>query len=197
MFDKEDLPRLIKEALKAREPQVIEDKDGLSKHAAVLIPMFKQDDDYGVLFTKRTNTVEAHKGQISFPGGRVDERDGSLLDTALREAHEEIGLQSKDVMILGRTDDMRTVASNYIVHPFVGFIPHPYRFEINTDEVAKLISVPWGIFLGGSSTIPVNYEGNFYHGLAYAYEGEVIWGATARIMDNLIIILKGKLNLPA
>jgi 8-oxo-dGTP pyrophosphatase MutT (NUDIX family) len=189
MFEKGNLPWLIKEALQAREPQVIEDKERLSRHAAVLIPMFKQDDDYSVLFTKRTNTVEAHKGQISFPGGRVDERDGSLLETALREAYEEIGLLSKDVMVLGRTDDMRTVASNYIVHPFVGFIPHPYSFEINTDEVAKLISIPLEIFLDGSSTIPVDYQGNIYHGLAYTYEGEVIWGATARIMDNLVDIL--------
>jgi 8-oxo-dGTP pyrophosphatase MutT (NUDIX family) len=189
MFEKGKLPWLMKEALQAREPQVIEDKERLSRHAAVLIPMFKQDDDYRVLFTKRTNTVEAHKGQISFPGGRVDERDGSLLETALREAYEEIGLLSKDVMVLGRTDDMRTVASNYIVHPFVGFIPHPYSFEINTDEVAKLISVPLEIFLDGSSTIPVDYQGNIYHGLAYTYEGEVIWGATARIIDNLVDIL--------
>jgi 8-oxo-dGTP pyrophosphatase MutT (NUDIX family) len=189
MFEKGKLPWLIKEALQAREPQVIEDKERLSRHAAVLIPMFKQDDDYRVLFTKRTNTVEAHKGQISFPGGRVDERDGSLLETALREAYEEIGLLSKDVMVLGRTDDMRTVASNYIVHPFVGFIPHPYSFEINTDEVAKLISVPLEIFLDGSSTIPVDYQENIYHGLAYTYEGEVIWGATARIIDNLVDIL--------
>ncbi len=189
MFDKENLPWLIKEVLQAREPQMIEDKDRLSRHAAVLIPMFKQDDEYRILFTKRTNTVEAHKGQISFPGGRVDERDGSLLETALREAYEEVGLQSRDVMILGRMDDMRTVASNYIVHPFVGFIPHPYSFKINTDEVAKLITVPLRIFLDGSSTIPVNYQGNIYHGLAYTYGGEVIWGATARIMQNLVDIL--------
>jgi 8-oxo-dGTP pyrophosphatase MutT (NUDIX family) len=189
MFDKENLPWLIKEALRAREPQVIENKDRLSRHAAVLIPMFKEDDDYRVLFTKRTSTVEAHKGQISFPGGRVDERDGSLLETALREAYEEIGLHSRDVMILGRTDDMRTVASNYIVHPFVGFIPHPYSFKISMDEVAKLISVPLKIFLDSSSTIPVNYQGTTYRSLTYSYEGEVIWGATARIMQNLVDIL--------
>jgi 8-oxo-dGTP pyrophosphatase MutT (NUDIX family) len=189
MFEKENLPWLIKEALQGREPQVIEDKDGLSRHAAVLIPIFKRDDEYTVLFTKRTNTVEAHKGQISFPGGRVDERDASLLDTALREAYEEIGLHSKDVMILGRTDDMRTVVSNYIVHPFAGFIPHPYAFKISRDEVEELISVPLQIFLGGSSITPVNYDGGIYEGLAYAYGGEVIWGATARIMQNLVDIL--------
>jgi 8-oxo-dGTP pyrophosphatase MutT (NUDIX family) len=194
MFDKEDLPWLIKEALQAREPQVIEDKNRLSRQAAVLIPLFKQDDDHMVLLTKRTNTVEAHKGQISFPGGRVDERDASLLETALREAYEEIGLHSKDVMILGRTDDMRTVASNYIVHPFVGLIPHPYSFKINTDEVAKLISVPLKTFLDGGSTIPVDYQGGIYHGLAFTYEGEVIWGATARIMQNLMDILLSSLG---
>jgi 8-oxo-dGTP pyrophosphatase MutT (NUDIX family) len=189
MFDKENLPWLIEEALRAREPQVIQDENALSMHAAVLIPMFKQDDEYRVLFTKRTNTVEAHKGQISFPGGRVDEGDASLLETALREAYEEIGLHSKDVTILGRMDDTRTVASNYIVHPFAGLIPHPYAFKINREEVDQLISVPLEIFLDGSSTIPVDYQGNIHKGLAYAYRGEVIWGATARIMENLVDIV--------
>jgi 8-oxo-dGTP pyrophosphatase MutT (NUDIX family) len=189
MFNKENLPWLIKEALQYREPQVIEDENKLSRHAAVLIPIFKQNDEYRVLFTKRTNTVEAHKGQISFPGGRVDERDASLLETALREAYEEIGLPSKDVMILGRTDDMRTAASNYIVHPFAGFIPYPYTFKINRDEVEELISVPLKVFLERGSMSPVEYQGAAYQSLAYTHGGAVIWGATARIMQNLVDIL--------
>jgi 8-oxo-dGTP pyrophosphatase MutT (NUDIX family) len=193
---KNDLPDLIGEALRGRTPQVIEDKDSLLRHAAVLIPLFGDGSEVRVLLTQRTQMVEAHKGQISFPGGRIDEKDRSLLDTALREAYEEVGIQEKDVTVLGRTDDMRTVASNYIVHPFVGLIPGSYSFAINKDEVERLIIVPFRIFFEGGAVMPVRYEGRVYESLAYTYDGEVIWGATARIMNNLVSILKEKLDLP-
>jgi 8-oxo-dGTP pyrophosphatase MutT (NUDIX family) len=189
MFHNKNIPSLIKAALKARSPQIIEDQSGLSRHAAVLIPIFKRDDGYMFLFTKRTSTVEAHKGQISFPGGRVDEQDGSLMETALREANEEIGLHRKDVKILGRTDDVRTMSSDYIVHPFAGFIPYPYDFRINRNEVEELLTVPLEIFLENGSAMPVEYQGEIYRSLTYTYGGEVIWGATARIMENLVEIL--------
>ena len=187
---------MLREALESRTPQVIENKDSLSRHAAVLIPLFQDGSDIRVLLTQRTQTVEAHKGQISFPGGRIDEKDRSLLETALREAYEEVGIHEKDVTVLGRTDDMRTVASNYIVHPFVGVIPSSYSFVVNTDEVERLIAVPFRVFFEGGSVMPVIYEDNVYESLAYTYDGEVIWGATARIMNNLVSILRGKLGLP-
>jgi 8-oxo-dGTP pyrophosphatase MutT (NUDIX family) len=137
--------------------------------------------------------ITSHKGQISFPGGRIDESDRSLLETALREAYEEVGILQKDVIVLGRTDDMRTVASNYLVHPFVGLIPGSYSFVINEDEVERLITVPFRVFFQGGSVMPVNYEGRVYESLAYIYQGEVIWGATARIMENLVSIVEEKL----
>ena len=187
-----NLPDLIREALQKRVPRVIEDKDSRSRYAAVLIPLFQDGDEYRVLLTQRTQKVEAHKGQISFPGGRIDEADRSLLETALREAYEEVGLRRKDVTVLGRTDDMRTVASNYIVHPFVGHIPGAYPFAVNKDEVERLITVPFRVFVEGGSVMPVHYEGGVYEGLAYTCDGEVIWGATARIMNNLVSIVTGK-----
>jgi len=142
--------------------------------------------------------VEAHKGQISFPGGRIEEEDGSPLETALREADEEIGLTRKDVTVLGRMDDARTVSSNYIVHPFVGLIPYPYEFKTSVREVKELLDVPFQVFLSANSAdenTPVVYGGATYRGLAYRYKGEVIWGATARIMRNLVEILSGSLNI--
>jgi 8-oxo-dGTP pyrophosphatase MutT (NUDIX family) len=165
----------------------------------VLIPLFKTASEYGILFTKRTDTVDAHKGQISFPGGKVEDEDGSPLETALREADEEIGLSRKDVTVLGRMDDARTLSSNYIVHPFVGLIPYPYDFKTSVQEVRELIEVPFQVFLSGDSAwenTPVVYEGVTYQSLAYYYRGEVIWGATARIMRNLVDLVKRKLNLP-
>ena len=146
MDDHENLSQAIKEILNARTPKRIRDEQHLYKHAGVLVPIFKQAGEYLILFTKRTTKVEHHKGQISFPGGAVDEADASVKETALREAWEEIGLQEEDVEILGRIDDTLTVVSNFIVHPFVGLIPNPYPFMINTDEVAKLIKMPLKVF---------------------------------------------------
>ena len=143
--------------------------------------------------------MEHHKGQISFPGGAVDREDGSFEETALREAFEEIGLLREDVTILGRIDDTLTVVSNFIIHPFVGLIPHPYNFRINSGEVKRLIEVPLELFLTNSSTDKmsnVDYEGTTYQSLTYLYNGEVIWGATARIMKNFIEIIGERLNLP-
>ena len=194
-----DLPWIIRDLLNRRSPKPIEEQGSSLRRSAVLIPLFNVASEYRVLFTKRTDSVEAHKGQISFPGGRIEEEDGSPLETALREADEEIGLSRKDVTVLGQMDDARTVSSNYIVHPFVGLIPYPYDFKTSVQEVKELIEVPFQVFLSGDSAgenTPVVYAGATYQTLAYHYRGEVIWGATARIMQNLVDLVKRKLNLP-
>jgi len=194
-----ELPWIIRDLLNTRTPKPIEEQGVSLRRAAVLIPLFKVGAEYSILFTKRTDSVEAHKGQISFPGGRVEEEDGSPLETALREADEEIGLSRKDVTVLGQMDDARTVSSNYIVYPFVGLIPYPYEFKTSVQEVKELLEVPFQVFLSADSAgenTPVVYEGATYHGLAYRYKEEVIWGATARIMQNLVNLVKRKLNLP-
>ena len=194
-----ELPWIIRGLLNSRPPKAIEEQGASLKRAAVLIPLFNAGSEYKILFTKRTESVEAHKGQISFPGGRIEEEDGSPLETALREADEEVGLSRKDVTILGQMDDARTVSSNYIVHPFVGLIPHPYDFRTSAREVKELLEVPFELFLSGDSageSYPVVYEGTTYQTLAYRYRGEVIWGATARMMQSLVDLVKKKLDLP-
>jgi 8-oxo-dGTP pyrophosphatase MutT (NUDIX family) len=195
MLKREDLPLRIKAVLSRRTPKLMEDKEAVYRHGAVLIPLFRDGGEYKVLFTKRTDTVEAHRGQISFPGGRIDEEDRSLLDTALRETEEEIGLPRQAVSVLGRSDDARTLSSNFIVHPFVGLIPYHYPFRLNAGEVKKLVEVPFKLFFGAEEIIPVDYEGRIYQNLAYPYEGEVVWGATARIMRNLVEILLSSFNI--
>lgn len=190
----EDLPRLIKEVLSNRTPKLLEDQDALQKHGAVLIPLFKEGGEYKVLFTKRTDTVETHRGQISFPGGRIDAGDRTLLDTALRETEEEIGLARDAVTVLGRADDAGTLSSNYIVHPFVGLIPYPYPFRLSSEEVKQLIKAPLSLFFDMEAILDVEYEGKIYRNLAYTCDGEVIWGATARIMRNLVEILREALE---
>lgn len=197
MENRKDLPQAIKEILSARTPKRIPDEKCSYKHAGVLVPIYRQEGDYMILFTKRTNNLEHHKGQISFPGGSVDEEDNSVRDTALREAREEIGLIEEDVEILGRIDDTMTVVSDFIVHPFVGLIPYPYDFTINTDEVARLIKVPLKAFHPDNSGkgASFEFEGKTYRTPTYEYEGDVIWGATARIMEVFINVIAHKLPL--
>jgi 8-oxo-dGTP pyrophosphatase MutT (NUDIX family) len=197
--DNENLPNLIREVLNGREPKNIHAGAYSHRHAGVLIPLLEDKGIYKILFTKRTDTVERHKGQISFPGGSVDKEDSSLLETALRESEEEIGLLKGDVDILGRIDDTLTVASDFIVRPFVGLVPFPYEFVINEEEVERLIIVPIDIFKtenSENSVHAVEFEGKTYHSKAYEYNGDVIWGATARMIENLMGIIKRRLSLP-
>ena len=194
-----DLHKTIKDALSNRIPKSIDDKEQSYTHAAVLIPLFRSNGECRVLFTKRTKRVEHHKGQISFPGGVVDEEDGSFMETALREAYEEIGLLKENVTILGRIDDRLTLVSNFLIHPFVGIIPFPYNFCINSEEVERLIEVPLNIFYAetpADNVTEVEWGGKTYRGPVYPYQGEVIWGATARIMENFMIILGESINFP-
>ena len=200
MLNQKDLYEIIREVLSSRSPERIPDEKSSYIHAAVLFPIFSANGEYRVLFTQRTHKVENHKGQISFPGGGVEEEDGSLEETALREAHEEIGLLNKDVEILGQLDDTSTVVSNFVVHPFVGLIPYPYDFNINPIEVKRIIEVPFRIFLSGDPKYmrdSAEFEGVTYPTPAYLYKGDLIWGATARIIEGFMGILKPELDLPA
>ena len=188
----------IRKALCTGTPNSIRDEEGLYEHAGVLVPIIEEAEGLSVLLTKRTDTVEHHKGQISFPGGSVDKEDGSIKETALREAQEEIGLQREDVELLGRLDDTMTVVSNFIIHPFVGLVPYPYNFIINSAEVERIIKVPLSVFNtkhSGSGRNSVEYEGMTYQSQNYVYNGNLIWGATARIMQNFINIICGKMSL--
>jgi 8-oxo-dGTP pyrophosphatase MutT (NUDIX family) len=199
MKREKNLSPIIKNVLRDRTPKRIKDSLSHYLHAAVLIPLLDEEGVSKVLFTKRTDNVEHHKGQISFPGGAVEEEDGSFEDTALREAHEEIGLRRDDVEILGRIDDTLTLVSSFVIHPFVGFVVEPYDFVVNKAEVKRIIKVPLYVFHPENPQYQrdsVEYEGMTYRAIAYAYNGDLIWGATARMMENFMNILGHKLHLP-
>jgi 8-oxo-dGTP pyrophosphatase MutT (NUDIX family) len=184
----------IRTSLNKRKPRLIDNHKSRYVHASVLIPLFREDGQYKVLFTRRTTHVEHHKGQISFPGGALDKEDNSPEETALREAYEEIGLFREDVELLGRIDDVITI-SDFIVHPFVGQIPYPYTFQINPFEVDSIIIIPLYAFVdktAGHYKDFVEVEGYPYHGSSYEYEGNIVWGATARIMENLVQVIGKK-----
>jgi len=170
----------IKEILRLYRKMIIADKN--LKASAVLIPIFHDQEQYHILFTERSEEIDFHKGQVCFPGGTQEPTDGSLLQTALRETDEEISLKAEDVEILGELDDIITFTTNYVISPFVAFIPHPYSLRINDREVKAVFSVPLSFLMDNT-----NFRQDFY---AYKYEGHIIWGATARILRQFIDLLR-------
>ena len=178
----------IKEILACREKACI-DQPGLVR-AAVLIPLFKKNGEYYVLLTRRTDKVRHHKGQISFPGGRQDPGE-DFLATALREAKEEMGIEAKDVRILGELDDMCTVASDFCIAPFVGLIPYPYPFKINRHEIEEIIEVPLSVFLDETKFREEfrSHNGEPVPVYFYQHDEHTIWGATARILKQLMDLI--------
>lgn len=197
MLSLDQFRRDLKTILAHREPKRVEVSADNYTQASVLLPLFIKDGRYWLLFMRRTNTVEHHKGEVSFPGGAVDEDDRTLEYTAKREAFEEIGVREEDIEILGQLDDMTTITSHFIVHPFVGVVPFPYAFTLNEREVEHLIEIPLQFFLGYSEPEPVtmDYGGEVLETPAFIYEGTVIWGATERILVNFIHLIRSGMQL--
>jgi 8-oxo-dGTP pyrophosphatase MutT (NUDIX family) len=176
----------LKQILAQREKRRITDPERIP--AAVLVPIYEKDGQYYILFIKRTEWVEKHKGEISFPGGTYEARDETLLDTALRESNEEINLKPDDVEILGELDDVVSVKTNYLITPFLAYIPWPYKLKVDGRETEEIIEAPVLELMNketsrqevrGSDTITL-YQ--------YNYQGRVIWGATARILSQFLHI---------
>lgn len=159
--------------------------------AAVLVPLFVREDTVHVVLTKRTDTVRTHQGQISFPGGAWEPGDLSLRETALREAHEEVGLRAQDVEILGVLDDTPTAVSGFIVRPFVAIVPHPYEFVQDVAEVAGLLSPPLDVFadLQRRRVEIRERDGVRYPLYFFDVENDIVWGATARMLVSLTDLL--------
>ena len=182
------MEKKIKQILACRGKACIQDPR--FRHAAVLLPLFKKEGEYHILFTRRTDQVEHHKGQISFPGGRQDKKDKDLLATALREAQEEMGIEEKDVQILGELDDICTV-TDFCVSPFVALIPYPYPFRINRREIAEIIEVPLSALLDERRFRQELRErdGKPFQVYFYQHQDHTIWGATAGMLKQLLDLL--------
>jgi len=176
----------LKAFLSQRKKEVIVEPSRVP--SAVLVPLYKENGKYHLVFIRRSIRVPTHKGQIAFPGGARHKTDKTLLDTALRETHEEIGVKPEDVTVLGELDDQVTTTSNFILTPFIGVIPWPYEFMLCKAEVERLIFVPLDALMDKKSRKPEmeTLNGQEYPSYAYYYHGKRIWGATARVINMFL-----------
>jgi 8-oxo-dGTP pyrophosphatase MutT (NUDIX family) len=164
-------------------------------HAAVLVPLIPRGDDVTVLLTQRTAHLHDHPSQISFPGGRVEGRDQSRVETALREAEEEIGLARESIEVVGNLPDYE-IPSGFRISPVVGWIEPPFELKLDPFEVTAAFEVPLSFVLD-----PANHQRRSYHFngrhrdyLAMPYQGRYIWGATAGMLYSLYLQLADSLS---
>ena len=158
--------------------------------SAVLVPITETANGLELLFTKRTESVEHHKGQISFPGGAFDPADRTSSDTALREAFEEIGLSPAAVSLLGLMDDLQT-PTGFVVTPVIGYIESLTPLHLNPEEVAQVILIPLEKFFDDSlrRSSFVEREGTKIEVFHYDVWNEPVWGATAYFVKRLVDLL--------
>lgn len=161
--------------------------------AAVLVPVYTNGAEKGVILTERAANLTTHAGQVAFPGGRYDpSRDTSLVATALRETFEEIGLPEKDVEVVGALPERRTLSSNYIVSPFVGRVPASVPFRLDRREVERAFNAPLQVF--GASEQRARFvwkKGRRPYEVPFVAVGNSrVWGVTLEIIDDLLIELE-------
>jgi 8-oxo-dGTP pyrophosphatase MutT (NUDIX family) len=163
------------------------------KCAAVLILLVWWKDEWHLVYTRRTEVVEHHKGQVSFPGGGCNPDETTPEQTALREAEEEIGLKPGDVHLLGRLNEVLTI-TRYRVTPVVGVMPWPYEVQPEPAEVERVFTIPllwlsqsenWEEHPGTPAGVPRPFMVISYH----LYDGEILWGASARMTHNFLSVL--------
>jgi 8-oxo-dGTP pyrophosphatase MutT (NUDIX family) len=172
--------------LSAEEAAAMEARGGTD--AAVLLALYGWPEEPGLIFTERRADLRRHAGEISFPGGRQDEGDADLAATALREAQEEIALDAAAVELVGALPPVSTFVTGYRVHPFVGLVAHPAELglEPNPSEVETVLTLSLEVLRDGYEMRRLVRRGIPIHTPTYEVEGQLIWGATARILGDLL-----------
>ena len=186
-------PELIKQALAKRDVERV-DGTGMMP-ASVMILLYFKDGEYCILLNKRSEEVEHHKGEISFPGGARDLEDHDSLETALRETAEEMGIKREDIIVLGEMDEIVT-RSNFQVSVFTGTIEYPYKFTPSAIEIAEVLEFPVSALLDPANRrVETRWDdGKTATSYSYVHEEHVVFGVTARILQSCIEILDDKLE---
>jgi 8-oxo-dGTP pyrophosphatase MutT (NUDIX family) len=157
--------------------------------AAVLIPVLAAGPDLRLVFTKRTDTLSRHAGEISVPGGLADDGEPPAA-TALREAEEELGLRPSEVELLGALPAVHTHVSGILIVPFVGMVWRDPAFAPNADEIDQVLEFPLRDLAMAGAEREFEHEGQRFHTFVYEMNGHVIWGATGRILWSFMELLK-------
>ena len=187
--------QILRRILAQRPAKALDDSSLIP--AGVLLLLYSLDHRERIMFNVRSNSVEHHKGEIAFPGGRWSEGDGTLRDTALRETCEEMGVDPRDVDVLGQLDDVATISS-YLIRPYVGTIPAPYDFRPNQREVAQVVEAPLDALMDPRclrDTVRI-VDGALVHWPSYVYQGHLIFGATAEVLAGFLERISDDGELP-
>lgn len=187
------LPRAVRPLEDPPSPSDAPDPDlrdvlpSVTRAAAVLVPVVRRVDGPSLLFTRRTDHLTQHAGQVSFPGGRAEPHDADAVATALRETNEEVGIDSRLLQPFGYLDCLETI-SGYCVTPVVAWLDANYRAQPDPREVAEVFEVPLAFFLVPENLrrMRVEYRGRPREVLEFAWSGPRIWGATAAMLLNLV-----------
>jgi 8-oxo-dGTP pyrophosphatase MutT (NUDIX family) len=159
-----------------------------SRPASILIPILASTDEPRLVFTRRSDQLSRHAGEISFPGGLIDEGEDPA-SAALREAEEELGLAPQDVELLGAFEPVHTRVSGVLIVPFVGLLWRDPRFTPNSAEIAEVLEYPLSDLQARAATRDFQHEGRRYTTDLFDMDGNVIWGATARILRIFLDLL--------
>jgi 8-oxo-dGTP pyrophosphatase MutT (NUDIX family) len=178
-------PDHIRQFLETFQRQECSSRDLLP--AGVLVPLFERNGELHVVLTQRTDKVKHHKGQISFPGGVKNEQDTTIIETALRETEEEIGLSRNAMNVLGMLNDFQT-PSGFCITPVVAFLLSVPSFSINTAEVSQIFDVPLSFFLDARNERVERHErsGKMMNVYFFRYGQYEIWGATAAMLRSFL-----------
>ncbi len=166
----------------------------VARQAAVLLTLFPKNGEWNIVLIERNaNDRDQHGGQISFPGGKAEPSDGTMLKTALREAEEEVGIAQQQVKILGGLTELYIPVSNFQVHPFLGYLDAAPTYKVQIEEVNEVLEVPLSHFSKQGTSlvtdIPINPQITLKNVPYFDLHGRILWGATAMMLNELLELL--------
>ncbi len=164
------------------------------RRAAVMATLFPKNEEWHIVFIERNkNDRDSHGGQISFPGGKAEPEDGTMLKTALRETEEEVGIPQQEIKVLGSLSQVYIPVSNFNVYPYVGFLDFQPDYVIQEEEVSKVLEIPVAHFQNEAvirtTDIPINEYLTLKNVPYYEVDNQVLWGATAMMMSELMEVI--------